>query len=69
MQRRMIIDALAEIPAHFAKFRIIYCCVGNTAVISTSMIQIKTPRRENKFIKIVKYSKLDGYLILTTKID
>ena len=44
---------LAEIAAHFIEFRNAYCCVGNTVVIGTSMIRIKTPHRENKFIKIV----------------
>jgi hypothetical protein len=53
LQQRTTVDGLAEIAAHFAEFHIIYCCVDNTVVISMSMIQIKTPRHENKFIKIV----------------
>ena len=38
LQRRTIVDALAKIAAHFAEFRNIYCCVGNTVIISTSMV-------------------------------
>ena len=32
-----IVDAIAEIAAHFVEFRI-YCCLGNIVVISTFMI-------------------------------
>ena len=52
MQRRTIVDVLAEIAAHFAEFRIIYCCVDNTVVIRMSMILINTQRREHKLLKI-----------------
>ena len=53
LQLRTIVDGLAEIAANFAEFRIIYCCVDNTVIISMCRIRINTPRRENKFIKIV----------------
>ena len=32
LQRRTIIDGLAEIAVHFVEFRIIYCCVDNTVI-------------------------------------
>ena len=48
-----VYNGLAESVAHFDEFCIIYCCMVNTVVISMSMIGIKTPRHENKFIKIV----------------
>ena len=33
LQRLTFVVGLAEIAAHFAEFRIIYCCVDNTVVI------------------------------------
>ena len=46
LQRRMFVVGLAEIAAHYAEFRINYCCVDNTVVIVVIYNTSKTTQRE-----------------------
>ena len=66
----MFVVGLAEIAAHYAEFRINYCCVDNTVVIYNTS---KTTQRE-KYVHKDRFSSkrrasTASLTPLTTKID
>ena len=69
----MFVVGLAEIAAHYAEFRINYCCVDNTVVIVVIYNTSKTTQREIYVHKDRFSSKRRASTAsltpLTTKID